>query len=216
MTQPTATKRQQTKSEEVANAITHGLGAALSVVGLVVLVLRASETGDPWRIVSFSVFGATMVLLYVGSTLYHSLAHTRARKIFKILDHSLIYLLIAGTYTPFLLVYLRGPWGWSLIGVLWGLALAGAVFKALFADRFSGVSTALYLGMGWAGAIAVKPLLQEVPMSALQWLLAGGVAYSVGTAVYVRRSLKYHHAIWHLFVLAGTGCHFIAVYSHLS
>ena len=205
-----------TVGEEIANAVTHGIGAVLSVVGLVLLIVRAEQTGDPWRLLSFTIFGITMVMLYVTSTLYHSLAHTRAREVFKVLDHSLIYVLIAGTYTPFALINLRGPWGWSLFGVLWGLAIAGILFKLVFAGHFHRASTVLYLAMGWMGVIAAKPLLAEVPTGALGWLLGGGVAYSLGTAFYMRRSLKYHHAVWHLFVLAGTACHFVAVYGHLS
>jgi len=176
-----------TFGEEVANAVTHGVGAAL-----------------------------TMVLLYLVSTLYHSLAHTSARPMFKVLDHAFIYVLIAGTYTPFMLVYLRGPWGWSMFGALWALAAAGVAFKVLYADRFRRASTLLYLAMGWLGVIAAKPLLGAVPSLALLWLLAGGAAYSLGTLFYVWRGQRYHHAIWHLFVLAGTGCHFVAIYGHFA
>ena len=208
-------KHPYTVGEEIANAVTHGVGAGLSIAGLVLLILRAVHTGDPWRVVSFTIFGVTMVLLYLTSTLYHSLARTRARGVFKVMDHSLIYVLIAGTYTPFLLVNLRGPWGWSLFGVVWGLAVAGVVFKIMHADRFRRLSTLLYLGMGWVGVIAVKPMLAEVPTPALYWLLAGGLSYTLGTAVYVQRDVKFHHAGWHLFVLAGTACHFVAVYGYL-
>ena len=202
--------------EEIANAVTAGVGAALSVVGLVLLVLRAAATGDPWRVVSFTIFGATMVLLYLVSTLYHSLTRTRMRRLFKVLDHAFIYVLIAGTYTPFMLVYLRGPWGWSMFGALWALAIAGVVFKIAYADHFRRASTLLYLAMGWLGVIAAKPLLNAVPASALLWLLAGGAVYSLGTLFYVWRGQKYHHAMWHLFVLGGTGCHFVAVYGYLA
>ena len=202
--------------EEVANAVTHGVGAALSVAGLVLLITRAVDSGDPWRVASFTIFGVTMVLLYVVSTLYHSLSFTRLRQLFKVLDHSFIYVLIAGTYTPFMLVHMRGPWGWSMFGTLWALAIAGVVFKVLHADRFRRVSTVLYLAMGWLGVVAAKPLLEAVPPAALVWLLAGGATYSLGTLFYAWRGQPYHHAIWHLFVLAGTGCHFVAVYGHLA
>lgn len=202
--------------EEVANAITAGVGAALSIVGLVLLIVRAVGTGDPWRIVSFTVFGVTMVLLYVVSTLYHALYHTQARQLFKVLDHAFIYLLIAGTYTPFMLVYLRGPWGWSMFGALWALAIAGVLFKLAYADHFRRASTLLYLAMGWLGVIAARPLISAVPASALLWLLVGGAVYSLGTLFYVWRGQRYHHAIWHLFVLGGTGCHYVAIYAHLA
>ncbi|MEZ6017145.1 MAG: hemolysin III family protein [Planctomycetota bacterium] len=208
--------RTQSVGEELANAITHGAGALLSIAGLVLLIVRAAATDDPWRVVSFTIFGAALVLLYLGSTLYHSLAHTRARALFKALDHSLIYVLIAGTYTPFMLGPLRGPWGWSVFGAMWGMALIGILFKARYSHRFRRASTILYLGMGWVGLIAIKPLLQHVPPPALAWLLAGGLAYSLGTLFYVWRGQRYHHAAWHLFVLAGSACHFVAIYGYLA
>jgi len=201
--------------EEIAHSITHGLGVVLSVVGLVLLVARAVRAGDPWQVVSFAVFGATMVVLYTSSTLYHALKPPRARRVFKILDHGAIYLLIAGSYTPFLLVSLRGPWGWSLFGVVWGLAIGGVVFKVWFAGRFKLVSTLIYLGMGWLCAVATKPLLQHVPHAGLAWLLAGGLFYSGGTVFYLWRGMRFHHAVWHLFVLAGTCCHFWAIYQYV-
>jgi hemolysin III len=201
--------------EEIAHSITHGLGVVLSVVGLVLLVVRAVRADDPWQIVSFAVFGATMVVLYASSTLYHALKPPRARRVFKILDHGAIYLLIAGSYTPFLLVSLRGPWGWSMFGVVWGLAIGGIVSKVWFAGRFKLVSTLVYLGMGWLCAVATKPLLLCVPGPGLAWLLAGGLFYSGGTVFYLWRGMKYHHAVWHLFVLAGTCCHFWAIYEYV-
>lgn len=207
--------RRDTSAEEFASAITHGMGSVLAIAGLVLLVLRSAETGDPFRIVGFTVFGASMVLLYLASTLCHALAHTRAATLLRIADHALIYFLIAGTYTPVLLLNLRGPWGWSFLGIVWTLALAGIVFKVLSACRFDRVSTALYLAMGWIGLFAAGPLLAKVPSSALAWFLAGGLAYTGGTFFYLCHRLKYHHAIWHAFVLAGTGCHFTAIYGHI-
>lgn len=204
-----------TTGEEIAHSVTHGVGAALSAAGLVLLVVRAAQAGDPWRVVSFAIFGATLVLLYLASTLYHALRPPRARRVFQILDHGAIYLLIAGTYTPFLLVSLRGGWGWSLFGVVWGLAAAGIVFKSFCAGRYRVVSTLLYLAMGWLCVIATGPLLRAVPRDGLLWLLAGGLAYSGGTVFYLWKRLPYHHAVWHLFVLAGSICHFCAVYGHL-
>jgi hemolysin III len=202
--------------EEIAHSVTHGVGAVASAVGLVLLILRASRTGDAWIVVSFAIFGATMLVLYCASTLYHALKPPRARRIFMILDHAAIYLLIAGTYTPFLLVSLRGAWGWSLFGVVWGLAIAGIVFKAFYAGRFRLLSTFLYLGMGWLVVIAIKPLIHDVPEGALLWVLAGGLIYTGGTVFYLWRGLKFHHAIWHLCVLAGSACHFWAVYAYLA
>ncbi len=204
-----------TVGEEIAHSVTHGAGAALSALGLVLLVVRAVRAGDAWSVVGVAIFGATLVLLYVSSTIYHALGRPRARRLFRIFDHAAIHLLIAGTYTPFLLVSLRGPWGWSMLGVVWGLAAAGVVFKAFSAGRFRLVSTLIYLGSGWLCVIAIKPLLHSVPAAGLLWLLAGGLAYSVGTTFYLWRRLRYHHAIWHLFVLAGSGCHFWAIYRYV-
>ena len=211
-----AHKPTYTAREEQAHALTHALGAVLSVAGLVLLVIRAANTGDVWRIVSFSIFGASMVLLYSASTIYHTLVDSPSRQKWKVLDHSMIYVLIAGSYTPFMLVSLRGPWGWSLFGVIWGLTIAGIAFKVFFAGRFKLVSTLLYLGLGWMCLIAAKPMLEHVPNGALWWLLAGGLFYSLGTIFYMRKSMLYHHAVWHLFVLGGTACHFQAIYGYLS
>ena len=215
MTASAKLKRHYSTGEEIAHSITHGIGAVLSVVGLVLLVMRAAQTGDVWRIVSFAIFGTSMVLLYTASTLYHALIPPRARHIFKILDHAMIYVLIAGSYTPFLLISLRGSWGWSLFGVVWGLTLIGIAFKIFFAGRFRLVSTLLYLAMGWMCAIAIKPMIANVPHDGLMWLLAGGLAYSLGTIFYMWKKMTYHHAVWHVFVLAGTGCHFVAIYNYL-
>ena len=197
--------------EELANSITHGLGAALSIAGLVILVVLSSIQGDAWRIVSFSIYGTCLVLLYTASTLYHSFQSVRVKHVFKIMDHSAIYLLIAGTYTPFTLVLLRGIWGWSLFGIIWGLTITGILFKIFFVNRFSVLSTIIYLLMGWLIIIAFQPMITHVPSGALYWLLAGGIAYSAGTIFYAWEKLPFHHAIWHLFVLAGSLCHFFAV-----
>ena len=201
--------------EEIAHSVTHGLGAVLSVVGLMLLIIRAANTGDLWHIVSFTIFGATLVVLYVSSTLYHALIPPRARQVFKVLDHIAIYLLIAGSYTPFLLVTLRGPWGWSLFGVVWGLSIAGIVFKVFSAGRFKLLSTIFYLGLGWLCVVAAKPLVSQVPAEGLVWLVAGGLAYSVGTIFYLWRGMKFHHAVWHVFVLVGSTCHFWAIYEYV-
>ena len=198
--------------EEVWNSVTHGTGALLSVAALVILVLYAVWSADPWRIVGASIFGASLVFLYVASTLYHAIPNARAKRILHSLDHVGIYLLIAGTYTPFLLVSLRGPWGWSLFGFMWGAALLGCVFKIFFVGRWKKASTLLYVAMGWTVVIAIKPALAAVPGWALLFALIGGLFYTAGAGFYLWRRLPYHHAIWHCFVLAGSASHFFAVY----
>jgi hemolysin III len=197
--------------EEVANTITHGIGLLLSVVGFVVLLVLAALRGSAWHIVACSIYGATLISLYTASTLYHAVISPRVKRALRIFDHSAIYLLIAGTYTPFLLVSLRGPWGWSLFGVIWGLALAGVLFKFWFVERFVILSTAVYIAMGWLVVIAAKPVITHVPFTALIWLLAGGLAYTGGVIFFAAKRIPYSHAIWHLFVLAGSICHYFAV-----
>ena len=197
--------------EEVASAVTHGLGVLLSVGAGAVLVTLAAQTADVWTIVGASVFVGTLVLLYTSSTLYHAIPFARARAWLRTLDHCAIYALIAGTYTPFLLGGLRGLWGWSLFGVVWGLAVVGVVVKLFTTGRFRVVSTAAYVAMGWLAVVATGPLREALPGSTLAWLVAGGVAYTAGAAVYLSRRIPYGHAVWHLFVLAGSVCHFAAV-----
>ena len=197
--------------EEIAHSITHGLGVLLSIAGLAVLVGFASSNGDAWHIVSCSIYGATMIILYSSSTLYHAITQPRAKAIFRHLDHAAIYLLIAGTYTPFTLVNLRGPWGWSLFGIVWGIALLGMVLEFVDAKRFRKLSIALYLGLGWIVLVAIDPMLDKVATGGLVLLLIGGLCYTFGVIFYVMRRLTYHHAIWHVFVLAGSIVHFFAV-----
>ena len=197
--------------EETINAVTHGAGAVLGAAGLAVLVVLAALRGDAWHVVSCAIYGATLVLLFTSSTLYHSFRGPRIKHVFRVIDHSSIYLLIAGTYTPFLLVRLRGGWGWSLFGVVWGLALAGIAFQVFFVDRFRLAQTLIYLGMGWLVVVATRPLLTRVPLGGLLWLLAGGLFYSLGAVFYLWKKLPYHHGIWHLFVLAGSICHYFAI-----
>jgi hemolysin III len=201
----------QSRREEVANSMVHGLGAALAVAGLTVLVTLSAQHGDAWRVVSFSIYGASLVLLYTFSTLYHALPWPRAKAVFHRLDHAAIFLLIAGTYTPLSLVVLRGPWGWSLFGVEWGLAAVGIAVKTWLFGRFRRVGVAVYVGMGWAALVAIEPLLSAMPVGGLLWILAGGLAYTGGIAFYVWKTLPYHHAVWHLFVLAGSVCHWICM-----
>ena len=196
---------------ETANSITHGLGAILSVLALVLLVVSAALHGSARHVLAAAVFGATLVLLYTMSTLYHALRNPRAKRVFHILDHSSIYLLIAGTYTPFCLATLRGAWGWSLFGVIWGLAALGVGFKAFFTGRFQALSTTVYLAMSWLVLVAAVPLWRALPAAGMAWLLAGGFFYTLGVAFYAWHRLKFHHAIWHLFVLGGSLCHVVAI-----
>jgi len=209
----TGNDRPPTLGEEIANSITHGVGAALSIAGLVALVLAALHR-SAWQIVACAIYGTSLVLLYVSSTIYHALANNRAKRVFKILDHSSIYVLIAGTYTPFTLITLRGPWGWSLFGVVWGLCVCGVVCKSLWIDRLKVASTVVYLLMGWCAVFAVRPLLGALSWTGFAWLLAGGLCYTAGVAFYVKSS-KFAHFIWHLFVLAGSLCHYWAVFRYV-
>ncbi len=198
------------KNEELVNAATHGLGVLLSLAGGAVLVVLASLTGDPWKIVGAAVFLASLLVLYSASTAYHAVRSPAAKKRLKIFDHAAIYVLIAGTYTPFTLGALRGPWGWTLFGVIWGLALAGVVFKVFFTGRYPRLSTLIYLGMGWLVLVAARPLFTHLDAAAISWLVAGGVAYTVGTRFY-HSPRRYSHAVWHVFVIGGSVCHAVAI-----
>ncbi|MBW3656945.1 MAG: hemolysin III family protein [Gemmatimonadetes bacterium] len=199
---------------ELANALTHGVGAVASLAGGAALVAGAAAYGDPCQVVSSAVFATTLALLYTASTLYHAARSPKVRARLQVFDHCAIYLLIAGTYTPFTLLGLRGGWGWTLFGVAWGLAVAGVVFKLFFTGRFPRVSTAIYLGMGWMVLVAVVPMIEALSPTTLAWLVAGGLAYTGGTAFYHNRR-PYAHAVWHLFVLAGSVCHYVAVATHV-
>jgi len=194
----------------LANAITHGIGAALALVGAVYMI-TASTRGNAWHVVSCTIFAVTLVLVYVCSTLYHSLVRTRARHVFHVLDHSSIYLLIAGTYTPFTLVTLRGPVGWVLFGSVWALAVAGVIFKCFAVDRFAVASALVYLFQGWFVVFAFRPLVHSLGWHGLMWLGAGGVAYTLGIVFFALDRLRYFHATWHLFVLAGSAAHYFAI-----
>ncbi|MFK5926694.1 MAG: hemolysin III family protein [Desulfuromusa sp.] len=197
--------------EEIANSITHGVGALLSIGGLAILVGFASLHGNAWHIASCSIFGSTLILLYVASTLYHSIPLPNIKGILRQIDHSAIYLLIAGTYTPFMLVNLRGPWGWSLFGTIWGIALIGIILKTTAFGRRPGMSLSFYLAMSWIVVIAIKPLLAVLDKGGLELLLLGGLAYTGGVIFYAWKKLPYSHAIWHLFVMAGSCFHFFAI-----
>ena len=204
-------ERRETPGEHIANAITHGVGFGLSIACLVLLVVFASLRQGAWEIVSCSVYGSTLVVLYLVSTLYHSIHMPRVRRVLNIIDHAAIYLLIAGTYTPYLLVPLRGALGWSLFGVIWGLAVIGIIFQALFISRFKFLSTLSYVAMGWMVVATIVPLLKTLPVMGTVWLAIGGLCYTLGIVFYVWQRLKFAHAIWHLFVLAGSICHFFGI-----
>lgn len=197
--------------EEVANSISHGLGLLLALVAFPVLVLGAIEAGNIRFLVGVSVFGGTMVLLYLASTLYHSISHETAKQIFRVFDHTAIFLLIAGTYTPFALGALRGPWGWSLLAIVWTLAIIGITLKIRRRTRHSRISIVLYVIMGWLAVVAVKPMVMLIPVPGILLILAGGLAYTGGLAFFAAHRIRYNHFIWHLFVLTGTACHFFAV-----
>ena len=204
-----------TIGEEIANSVTHGIGAGLAIAGMTLLVVLAAVYGDVWRVVSFTIYGASLVILYLASTLYHSFQNPRVKHIFRILDHAAIYVLIAGTYTPFTLVNMRGPWGWTLFAVVWTMALIGIAFKVFFIGRFEIVATLAYVAMGWLVVIAFKQMLITVPPGGIFWLFAGGLTYTIGVIFYAWNKLPYNHAIWHLFVLGGSICHFFAVLFHV-
>ena len=206
-----ANSSEYTHHEEIANSLTHGIGILLSIAGLAVLVSFSTIRGDAWHIVSCSIYGATLVLLYTASTLYHSVPIPRIKGLLRTIDHSAIYLLIAGTYTPFMLVNLRGPWGWSIFGTIWGIAILGIILKTTSFGRLPGVSLGFYLTMGWIIVIAIKPMLAVLDKGGLELLILGGLAYTVGVVFYVWEKLPYSHAIWHLFVLAGSAFHFFAI-----
>lgn len=197
--------------EEVANSISHGIGLVLAIVAVPILVLEALRLGKAGFVVGVSVFGASMVLLYLASTLYHSISHERAKRVARLFDHSAIFLLIAGSYTPFTLGVLRGPWGWSLLGIIWGLAAIGLTVKAIGGTRHWWLSMTLYLAMGWLALIAIKPMLTLIPLPGIILIMAGGVAYTGGLGFFAAHRLRYSHFVWHLFVIAGTTCHFFAV-----
>ncbi len=200
--------------EEIANSITHGVGVLLSIAGLAVLVTLAALHGSAWHIVACSVYGATLVLLYLSSTLYHAIQAPRAKRVFRVFDHSAIYLLIAGTYTPFLIVTLRGKLGWTLFGLQWGLAIAGIVFKSLTLEGYEIASTVVYALMGWMGIVGLRSIYASLSMGGVVWILAGGLSYTIGI-LFFAINRRYCHAIWHLFVLAGSVCHFYAVLRYI-
>jgi len=204
------------KNEETVNAITHGLGAALAIAALAILVVFACLYGTVWHIVSFSIFGASLVMLYLASTLYHSFTNVRVKKFFRKMDHMSIYLLIAGTYTPFCLALLQGWMGWTLLSIIWGATILGIVLKAFFTGKKEFLSTILYLVMGWAGVVVFKTLFDSMTPLGFTFLVLGGASYTIGTIFFMKDKIKYFHGIWHLFVLGGSTFHFFSVISLLN
>lgn len=204
-----------TVKEEMFNCISHGVGVLLAIAALVILVVFATLKGDIWQIVSFSIYGATLILLYLFSTLYHGIFNEKAKRVFRVFDHAAIYLLIAGSYTPLLLVFLRGAWGWAMFGIVWALAITGIIMNIVSLEGTRIFSTILYILMGWVAVIAIKPMLDSVPPGLLRWIFTGGVIYTVGVLFYVWKKLPYHHGIWHLFVLGGSIVHFLGFLYYL-
>lgn len=199
------------RHEELFHTVTHGAGAILAVVGAVYLVWRAVAAGDPWRVASMAIYGITLVGLYTASSLYHGVTSLRLKDKLRVVDHSAIYIFIAGSYTPFLLVPMRGAWGWFMFALAWALAVGGVIYKLTLLDRFPRLSTLLYLGMGWIALIGIGPLVQQLSFATLAWVVAGGLIYSAGTLVYHMDQVRYSHVVWHLFVLGGSLCHFVAI-----
>ena len=204
-------KYTQTVMEEIANSITHGLGFGLSVAGLAILVVLASMEGDPWRITSFAIYGSSLTILYLVSTLYHSLTHSRTKAIFRRLDHSAIYLLIAGTYTPVILISMRTTWVLYLLPIIWAMAILGVYIKVRYIHRYERLSLAFYIFMGWFALIAVKPMFNSIPIESFIWIIIGGACYTSGVVFYAWRRLPFNHTIWHGFVLIGSISHFIGM-----
>jgi hemolysin III len=206
-----AHERPQTFEEEIANGVSHGIALVACLIGTPFLLNSASRSGDAWNTAGAGIFAGAMIFMYLSSTFYHLLPENRAKHVFRVLDHEAIFLLIAGTYTPFTLGALRGAWGWTLFGLAWGMAILGLVLKAAGLMTHPRLSTGLYLAMGWMMIIAIRPLWMKVPLPGILWLLAGGIAYTGGVAFYAAERLRYSHFIWHLFVVLGTTCHFFAV-----
>jgi hemolysin III len=208
---PRLPSRTQSVGEEIANSITHGIGIIFSIVALTLLIVFAAESGDAIRIVSLTIYGVTMLLLFTFSTLYHSFPWPKVKKVFRIFDHSSIFLLIAGTYTPILLVSIKGKWGWWLFGLIWGLAILGILHEIFFIGKFKILPVIFYLAMGWLIVIAFKPLINSVPKGFLVWLFLGGILYTLGVIFYAWKKMKFQHMIWHLFVLGGSITHFFGI-----
>lgn len=204
-----------TKGEEISNAVTHGIGTLASIAALFLLIVNSCKYGNVWHVVSYTIFGASLIILYLGSTLYHSITNKSAKKVFRRIDHSSIYILIAGTYTPFTLTVLRGALGWTIFGIIWGMTVAGIVIKCLWVGKFDKLSTFLYVVMGWMIIISINKLWHLLPLSSFIFLVAGGIVYTVGAIFYSFDKLPYNHPLWHLFVIGGSTLHFLSVMNML-
>lgn len=208
--------KKQSHSEEIASSITHSIGLGLSIAALVILIFFACREGDVWRVVSFSIYGATLILLYLSSALYHGILNFKAKRVFRIFDHSAIYLLIAGTYTPITLTLMRGIWGWFLFGISWAMAIGGIIATVFLLDKLKSILVLSYVVMGSISVVAIKPMIQMLPPGLLIWLLIGGGCYILGIIFYLWKKLPYHHPIWHIFVLAGSISHFLGILLYLT
>ncbi|GAB4178262.1 MAG: hemolysin III family protein [Calditrichia bacterium] len=211
----TSSQQPYSLGEELFNSISHGIGVVFGIVALVLMILKSSEYSDNRYLASALIFGISIIVLYLNSTLYHSFPWARVKHLFKILDHISIYFLIAGTYTPFMLITLKGVWGYTIISIIWGLSILGLIFKLFFVGRFNKLSTLLYVLMGWTAIFAIKPLMQALPTGGVWLVISGGIVYTVGAVFYLWKKLPFNHGIWHLFVLGGTVLHFIAVYVYV-
>ena len=205
-----------TLGEEIFNSVTHGIGALLSIVALVILVAYGSIHGDVWRIISFSIYGATLFVLYTSSTLYHSIFNNKVKQIFRVFDHASIFLLIAGSYTPITLLAMRGAWGWTLFALVWSIAIIGIILKAVSLEKANRISLVLYIMMGWLLVVAIKPMLAMAPYGLIIWLIIGGLIYTLGTIFYACKRIPFNHGIWHLFVLGGSITHFMGILFYLA
>ena len=205
-----------TLGEEIANSITHGIGAALSVAALVLLIVYATQHQDVWRIVSFSIYGTSLFALYMASTLYHAVTHEKVKNFFRLMDHSCIFLLIAGTYTPPTLIVMRGSWGWTLFTIIWAMAVGGLIFETMNIGKYKIISVIIYMTMGWLAIIALKPMLETLPPGMFKWFLTGGLFYTAGIVFFAWKKIPYNHAIWHLFVLGGSITHFFGILFYLA
>ncbi|MHC6180654.1 PAQR family membrane homeostasis protein TrhA [Clostridium sp. JNZ X4-2] len=204
-----------TRGEEIANAVTHGIGALLSIAALVLLIVFSVEKGDKWYVISYTIYGISMFILYLGSTLYHSITNVKAKRVFRIFDHASIYLLIAGTYTPFTLTILRNSVGWTIFWIIWILAILGIIMKVFWVGKYEIASTLLYIFMGWIIIFAMKKLLVLLSPAGIALLVAGGIIYTVGAVLYMMNKIPYNHAIWHIFVMGGSTCHFFCIFLYL-
>jgi len=206
-----------TPREEIANTVTHGIGAALSAVALIVLIVSSARSGDIWRVIAFSVYGGSLFALYTASTLYHAVTNEKLKKYFRMLDHCSIFLLIAGTYTPVLLLAMRGTtWGWTLFALIWTMAACGLVYELIFLGRYEWISLAIYGCTSWLAVVAIKPMMAMAPQGLMSWMIIGGLIYTCGIIFYICKRIPYHHAIWHLFVLGGSSLHFAGLMIYLA